>query len=81
MLDTNVTLDNDSQPSENPRGNNHDDTAPISQVILGYDSLKYEYNNTTPSTGQKIPPYGKEYIIFQTDRENSQAAQCENHGH
>ena len=67
MLDTNVTVDYESKFLKPPSKDKHCDTARSTKVLLGYDSLKYQKNNTTDMKGQKVIPSGKEYICFKTD--------------
>ena len=66
MVDTSVTVDDDSQYFENPRKPNKSATEPINQVTLVSDTLQRQQNNKTHTKHQKLPPYGKEYICFQT---------------
>ena len=44
--------------------------------LLGYKSLKYQYNNPTHMSGQKLPPPGKWYLCFQIDGESARSEQC-----
>ena len=74
MIDTNVNVYDDSQSFETPREKNHGAIFPSIQVMLEYDLLKCQKNNTTHRTGQKIPPYGKEYLCFQIDGKTVRAA-------
>ena len=76
MLDTNFNVDVDSQSFEPPRENNHGATETSAQVLLGYDSLQYQHNNTIHMTGQKTPPSGEDYIFVQNDGESALASQC-----
>ena len=47
--------------------NNHGVTAPSAHILSGYDSLKCQHNNRTHRPGQKLPPPGKWYLLFQID--------------
>ena len=67
MLDKNVTVDYESKFLKPPGKDKHCATARSTKVLLGYDSLKYQKNNTTDMKGQKVIPSGKEYICFKTD--------------
>ena len=71
MIDTNVTVDDDSQSFETP-GKKHCKTEPMAQVLLGSDSIQHQQNNTACMTGLKLSSYEKQYICFQTDRNNYQ---------
>ena len=59
MLDTNATADDDSQYFKTPRQQNISENSPITQVTLGYDTLKCNQNITTHITRQKLSPYRK----------------------
>ena len=52
MLDTNVTVDYNSQLFLTPRRRNHGATEISAQVLLRSDSLQYKLNNTTYMIGQ-----------------------------
>ena len=60
----------------NSQKNNHIVTAPSAQILLGYDSLKYQHKNIFHRPVQKLPPPVKWYLCFQMDGEISHAAQC-----
>ena len=76
MLYKNVTVDDKSQDFATPRKHNHSATAPSTHVSLGYDKLQFQHNITNHMKLQKIPPSGKEYICFQTDRKTAWKAHC-----
>ena len=44
--------------------------------MLGSDALKFQHNNTTYRTGQKLPPCGNYDLCFQIYWETTRAAQC-----
>ena len=67
-LDTNVTVDENSQFFATPRKNNHSTTEPSTQVLLVSDTLPYQQNTTTHMIHKKLPPSGKYYICFRTDK-------------
>ena len=64
MLYTNTTVDDGYPLFETPRENNHSDTTTSPQVMLEYNALQCKQNNTTHTTGHKIPPSGNEYLCF-----------------
>ena len=76
MLYKNVTIDDDSQYFETTSKNKHSATVKSNKVLLWSDTFKCQHNTTTHMKGQKISLSGKNYLCFQTDRENSRAAQC-----
>ena len=59
MVDTNITLDENSQYFSTPRKYNHSETASRAQVMLGFDTLQCQHNNTSQITLQELSPYGK----------------------
>ena len=63
MLDTNFTVDHDSQLIETPRGNHHGVTATCYRVMLKYDSMQCQHNNTTHMPGHKLPPSVKDFFF------------------
>ena len=64
MLDTNITVDDDAKLFETTRKNNLGFTSTCSQVMLKYDSLQFQHNNTTHMLDQKLPPHVREYLFF-----------------
>ena len=76
MLDTNSTVNGNSQYYTTPIKDNHSDTVPIAQFILGSDTLQCQHNITTHMTHQKLNQYGKEYLCFQIDGGTSLSEQC-----
>ena len=76
MLDTNITVDDDAKLFETTRKNNLGFTSTCSQVMLKYDSLQFQHNNTTHMLDQKLPPHVREYLCFQMDGKNFWSVQC-----
>ena len=76
MLYNNITVDDELNYFETPRGGNKSGTASSTQVMLGSDILQCQHSTPTYPTSQKIPPSGNEYIFFQTDRETVHVSQC-----
>ena len=72
MLEKDITVDDESQYFEIPRNHNHSDTASRSdtnmfdKVLVEPDTLQCQKHTTNFMQHQKLPPYGKEYLCFQT---------------
>ena len=72
-MTTNIYVDENEQFFETPPKTNHSVTVQISQVLLVSKSLKYQDNNTAHRPGQKPPPSGKKYLIFQIYGESARS--------
>ena len=76
MLGKNFACDDNSQYFSTPIKHNHVSTAQSFRVPLILDLLQCQHNITPKMTCQKLPPYGMEYIYFQTVGITARASQC-----